>query len=176
MSSATQASPLPEQSEAPAPGPRSLLRASCRRAHPPSCSACGQAGRALPRLCFLSCSQYTLPQICLASFFLPCSLAWWSGLSPSSLILAWGSGRDCSATCVNVWCVSRAACVCCVCASAPGTDVCRRGSEVPPLPGNQNPVGSTLFCFLLPAEFGPEGCRARRKPTTSYSPGWFEFF
>lgn len=51
-----------------------FLRASNGRAHHPSCNSCSQACRALPQLCFLSCSQYTLPQICLASFFLSRSL------------------------------------------------------------------------------------------------------
>lgn len=44
------------------------------------------------RLCFLSCSQYTQPQICLASFFLPCSLPGGAGSPTASLIPAWEGG------------------------------------------------------------------------------------
>lgn len=59
-----------------------------------------------PQLCFLSCSQYTQPQICLLSFFRASWLVV-QALPPSSLVLAWEGGLDDS--------VPACECVACLC-------------------------------------------------------------
>lgn len=80
------------------------------------------------QLCFLSCSQYTLPQICLASFFLPCSLAAVRAVSllPDSGL---GSGAGQLRCCVWMRGVSPVLPASAVCLSRPRVQVCA-GLEV----------------------------------------------
>lgn len=59
-----------------------------------------------PQLCFLSCSQYTLPQICLASFFLPHSLAGGQGPLPPPQFWPEKCGGTAQLRRVSLWCVS----------------------------------------------------------------------
>lgn len=54
------------------------------------------------QLCFLSCSQYTLPQIHLASFFILCCCCW--VMAPLLLVLAWAVEWTGQPLCVSVVC------------------------------------------------------------------------
>lgn len=119
-----------------------LPRASSGRAHPRPATPAARLAELFPKLCFLSCSQYILPRTCLASFFLPRSLNGAQGSLPSPRLWPGRWGGTAQLLCVNVWCVSGAACICCVSGSAMGTDVCWLGSEDCPL----SSLGTRVLC------------------------------